>query len=382
MNIGLFTETFLPVVDGVGRVVVAYAETLSKLGHQVTVSAPHNKTVNKDQLSYQLIDYRAVPIPKINQYQAGFSNLDAKYKKQIAKIDFDIVHAHSPFLSGYEALRIAKQREIPLIATFHSKFYDDFYKITKSKFIAKQLLDLVMSFFNKCDEVWAVSSPAAEVLRSYGYQKQVTIMPNGVEMREVKSETVAQINRQFNLGDIPVFLYVGQINWKKNLIRILEAAALLKKEGMEFKLALVGQGPDMAEVKQKARELGLSDMLVFTGHINDINILNALYTRALLFAFPSLYDNAPMVLREAAAAGTPAVLIKGSDAAEGIEDRKNGYLCLNLSEDLALVFKEAINNPQNTANVGLKAKETIPVHWDHILTQTVERYQYLIEQKR
>lgn len=382
MNIGLFTETFLPVVDGVGRVVVAYADTLSKLGHQVIVSAPRNKTIKKDSLPYQLIDYRAIPLPKINQYKAGFSELDAKYKKHIAKVDFDIVHAHSPFLSGQEALRIARERNIPLVATFHSKFYDDFYKFTKSKLLAKQLLEFVMSFFNKCDEVWAVSTPTAEVLRSYGYEKPITIMPNGVDMREVKPEFIQRVNQSFKFDHLPIFLYVGQINWKKNLLRILEAAALLKKKGIQFKLALVGQGPDTKEIKQKAQELGLKDAIIFTGHITDTNILNALYARALLFTFPSLYDNAPMVLREAAAVGTPAVLIKGSDAAEGIEDGENGFLCLNTAEDLCRVFQEVMTNPQKTTQVGLRAKETIPMNWENILVQAVERYQYLIESKK
>ncbi len=379
MNIGLFCETFLPVVDGVGRVVVAYANTLSKMGHHVSVSTPRNKSIKKDQLPYNLIDYRALTLPKIKQYQAGFSKLDANYRKRIARTDFDIVHAHSPFLSGNEALCIARERKIPLVATFHSKFYDDFYKLTKSRHIANQLLDIVIDFFNKCDDVWAVSTPTAEVLKSYGYEKPVTIMPNGVEIRQADANSIELVNHRFLFEDLPLFLYVGQINWKKNLLCILEAAALLRKRGFKFKFAFAGQGPDAEEVKQKAQELGLADTVVFTGHITDNAILDALYARALLFTFPSLYDNAPMVLREAAVMGTPAVLVKESDAAEGVEDGVNGFLCLNSSQDLLRVFNEAISDPERTHQIGLKAQQTIPVSWDSILQHAVERYQFLID---
>ncbi len=56
--------------------------------------------------------------------------------------------------------------------------------------------------------------------------------------------------------------------------------------------------------------LGLNDMVIYTGHVTDTNLLDGLYTRADLLVFPSLYDNAPMVVREAAALGTPSLLAR------------------------------------------------------------------------
>ena len=131
MRIAQVTDTFLPVVDGVGRVAVAYAETLAKLGHEVTVSAPLHDTGHRGGFPYELVDYTGFKVPTAPQYKTGSPIMDDHYRRRMAMLDFDIVHAHSPFASGREALRLAKERDIPQVATFHSKFYDDFLKITK-----------------------------------------------------------------------------------------------------------------------------------------------------------------------------------------------------------------------------------------------------------
>ena len=126
LRIGEFSDTFLPVVDGVGRVVQAYAETLSAMGHQVTVVAPMYDTGARGGLPYELLDFIATPLPGMKQYRLGEAMLDAHYRKRIRMVELDIVHAHSPFTAGSEALRLASVRKIPLVATFHSKYYDDF----------------------------------------------------------------------------------------------------------------------------------------------------------------------------------------------------------------------------------------------------------------
>ncbi|MBO7364298.1 MAG: glycosyltransferase, partial [Lachnospiraceae bacterium] len=179
LRIGEFTDTFLPVVDGVGRVVQAYAETLSAMGHQVTVVAPMYDTGARGGFPFELLDFIATPLPGMKQYRLGEAMLDAHYRKRIRMVELDIVHAHSPFTAGSEALRLAAVRKLPLVATFHSKYYDDFLKTTKSESVAKMMTKFVVNFYNRCDEVWAVGNNTADVLRSYGYKGEVQVMPNG-----------------------------------------------------------------------------------------------------------------------------------------------------------------------------------------------------------
>jgi len=304
--------------------------------------------------------------------------LDAHYRKRIRMVELDIVHAHSPFHAGSEALRLAAVRKLPLVATFHSKYYDDFLKTTKSESVARMLTKFVVNFYNRCDEVWAVGSNTADVLKSYGYEGEVQVMPNGATLRAARPSDVEEVSRRFSLGNDPVILFVGQMDWKKNILTVLEACAELKKQGEIFRLLLAGQGMDMNGIQQKLDELGIQDRAQMLGHITDSSLLDGLYTRATVFAFPSLYDAAPMVVREAAVMGTPSVMVRGSTAAEIIRDGENGYLCENDPKDLARVLRDILDNPEKCRLVGETAKETIPVPWSKVLETAAERYERLV----
>lgn len=378
LNIGQFTDTFLPVVDGVGRVALAYAESLSRLGHQVTVGCPMYDTGFRGGMPFEIVDYKSAPLPGMKQYRQGEAPMDPHYRKRMRMIPLDIVHSHSPFTAGSEALRLAVQRKIPLVGTFHSKYYDDFLKATKSETLAKWGTKFVVNFFERCDEVWAVGESTAEVLRSYGYEGDIQVMPNGVNIRPVQKGAVEEVEHRWQLGRDPMFLFVGQMNWKKNIASVLDACALLKAEGRKFHLILAGQGPDMKEIEEKIYQNGLLSCTHLAGHVTDMALLDGLYARADVFAFPSLYDSAPMVIREAAVMGTPSVLVRGSCAADVVQENVNGYLCENTAESLKNVLLDVLDDREKLQRIGQAAQQTIPVPWDMLMEQVVERYQRLM----
>lgn len=379
MRIIEFSDTFYPIMDGVGNVVFQYATYLSRKGHECYVVAPETDTGWRGAWPFELVDYRGVRIPRLKSYEAGLPRMDLHYARRMNMIQADIVHAHSPFLSGREALTYARKRKVPMVASFHSKYYDDFLQITGSEKLARLGTQRVVSFYEQCDEVWAVSESSAETLRSYGYKGPLSVMINGMDIPEAQPGAVEEVTERYDLGALPVLLFVGQMNWKKNLDCVLEAAAGLERD---FRLVFAGQGPHEKEIRRRARQLGLSDRMVFTGHLTDRRLLNALYARADLFLFPSLYDNAPMVLREAAAVGTPAVVVRGSSTAEVVHDGVNGFHCENDPADLRRVADAALADPAVLAAVGARAKETIPVPWDRLIDQVLDRYAELVRVHR
>lgn len=381
MKVGQFSDTFLPVVDGVGRVVTHYAYLMGELCEACYVIAPRQVNLVREGFSFEIVDYRSFPVPRNPQYRAGIPALDLSYRKRLVEIELDIVHAHSPFVAGREALRIARRREIPLVATFHSKYYDDFYQTTGSKTLAELGTKYVVNFFAKCDQVWAVSSSTAQVLRDYGYKGPIEIMENGTDLKEPDPAAAKEAEERFALGNLPVLLFVGQMNWKKNIRRILEAVSVLVKEGRELRLVMAGQGPSEAEIKELASSLRLDDAVIYAGHISDGRILSGLYARADLLVFPSLYDNAPMVVREAAAVGTPALLASGSSAAEVVQDGVNGLLANDTSEEMAARIAWALDHPAELRQIGEAARGTIPKPWKDIVAQALDRYEQLIRSK-
>ena len=291
MRIGQFSESFLPIVDGVGRVVYSYARGLAKGGDECYVIAPQNNTGYRGGYPFELVDYSAFPVIGSPQYKSGLAVLDKHYLDRIEMIKLDVCHAHTPFFAGQEALRLCSKYNLPLIGTFHSKYYDDFYKATNAELIANIGVKFVVDFYERCDEVWTVSESSAVVLREYGYTGDIIIIENGTEMRPVRSEDKQAAIEKFHIdADNPVFLFVGQINWKKGILRLLEAAAYLKQRGEKFTVVLAGQGPDEEAVKAKADELNVAEHVLFTGHLSDTHLLDGLYQAATLFTFPSRYD--------------------------------------------------------------------------------------------
>ena len=381
MKILQFSDSFIPIMDGVGNVVYQYAMNLPAKGHECYVIAPMTDTGFRGGYPFELVDYMGVQLSSMKSYTVGVPTLDAHCQARLAMIDGDIVHVHSPFVAGQAGLAYANKRDIPIIGTFHSKYYDDFLQLTGVELLADVGTKYVVDFYNRCTEVWAVSESSAGTLADYGYKGKIKVMPNGTDIHPLRDVSVREAKDRYPVPDgVPILMYVGQINWKKNLRCTLEACGLLAKgeNAQDFCLLMAGQGPHEEEVKALAEELGIADKLIFTGHLTDHDLLNALYARASLFLFPSLYDTSGLVTREAAAVGTPSVVVKGSSAAEGMVHGENGFLCENTPEGLAAAIRDALSDPERLRRIGQKANETIPIAWSRLVDDVVAGYQDVI----
>ncbi len=380
MRVGQFSDTFLPVVDGVGRVVSSYAYEMGRCCEACYVITPLQKALYRGDLPFDILDFRSFPVPKMKQYRAGFPRLDLHYLNRIEHARMDIAHTHSPFIAGQEAHRIAKRKGIPLVGTFHSKYYDDFYQILKSRKLSSLGSEFVVEYFEKCDQTWVVSQATAAVLRDYGYHGTIEVVENGTARKQSSPENVQLATRTFALSDDPILLFVGQMNWKKNIRRILESFSLLKARGYRGQLVLAGMGPNADDIKKLADSLHLGpENVIMTGHVQAADLLDGLYERADLLVFPSLYDNAPMVVREAAALDTPSLLIRGSSAAEVVQDGQNGLLAEDTSADVAARLAWALDNLEAVKTIGRAAKATIPRYWDEVIEEVLGRYRELIQ---
>ena len=379
MIVGQFCDTFPPSLDGVGRVALAYCESLKKLGHAVYYVAPNNpKKEGSEDLSTVLS--ASIKIPT-ELHRIGVPWISPKYRKKLRGIPFDIVHAQSPFSAGLEAARIAKKLNVPLVATFHSKFYDDAMKVTHSKVLSRTFVNSIIEFFNKCDAVWAVNDGTAEVLREYGFGGKITVMENGTNLTKVDPKALEKVRKRIHYRPgVPLFLFVGQHNVKKNLDGVLRACAILKAQGLKFRLVTAGDGPDFEKLVRLSKKLGLESEVEFLGFMADFSELTALYSLADLLVFPSLYDNAPMVLREAAAMGTPGLLVSGSTSAENLRDGENALIAD--SETPEAIAEKILEGLPLVEKIGLQAQKTIPISWEKIMKKVVAEYEALIAEKQ
>ena len=143
----------------------------------------------------------------------------------------------------------------------------------------------------------------------------------------------------------------------------------------------VGTGYAMADLKELAAKLGLQKKIKFMGVITSRDDIREYYAAADLFLFPSIYDNAPLVIREAGAMETPSLLVSGSTSSENITDNFNGFLIENSVDSMATRLRELIQNPQTILPVGQNASRTIARSWENVAEEVLDRYTHLIERK-
>ena len=369
-----FIDLYYPNVDGVIHTVDRYATHMD-----AAVVAPTIEKGYQDKDDYPIRRTRSARIPFVG-YGWPMPEPSPRLKRFVDGFGADIFHVHSPFMLGHYAVKRARKLGIPVVSTFHSKYYDDFKRVTGCEWLARLGVRYIVNFYNKCDVVWACSEGTAQTLREYGYKGEIAVMPNGADpfiTSDFEAARAAAMERFSLPTDKKILLFVGQMVWQKNLKLVLDTLANLDDS---YCLLLVGTGYYEKQIRDYARQIGVMDRCIFTGRISDRETLEGLYLCGELFFFPSMYDNAPLVLREAASAGVPALLVRGSNAAECVTDKENGYVAEESVEAMAARIQEIFENKEEMRAVGLRASQTIPVPWEALAKQVGERYAAVVEQ--
>ncbi|MHB9056762.1 MAG: glycosyltransferase [Paludibacteraceae bacterium] len=383
--IGLFNDTFPPLMDGVSMTVFNYAYWLQKKAGNVCVITP-KMPHSEDDNDFRVMRYASVSTLVRKPYRLGVPYVDAAFMSKLLfshKTKFSIVHAHSPFSSGKLAMRTAHRQNIPFVATFHSKFRDDFKRLFKKDLIVDMILKEIIDFFESADEVWIPQASVEDTIREYGYKGKLVVVDNGTDfIIEEPIKPIKTAARQ-KLGvkvDEFMLLFVGQHIWEKNTRIIIEALDLLRD--FPYKMFFVGMGYAANDMKAMIEEKNLTSKVKFVGSIYEREIMRDYYAAADLFLFPSIYDNAPLVVREAAALHTPSILARKSTSSEIIRDNIDGFLTDNDAESLSDKIKEVLTSPERIDIVGENASRTIARSWENVAEEVLDRYKQLILRKK
>jgi 1,2-diacylglycerol 3-alpha-glucosyltransferase len=376
LKIGLFIDTFFPMIDGVVVAVDNFAKYLSNYA-DVVVFCPKGKTNYDDgKFPYKVIRSKAINV-KFYDYTLGLPQLDSKFKKQLENSNLDIVHINSPFMLGKIGVKYAKKHNIPVVATMHSQFKRDFQRAVKNPLIVNILLKKTMSVFNKCDICYGVNEDIRKLfVDEYGLKTKSAVQSNGTDMVPINNvdESNNYINKKYSLkSDDIVFLFVGRINLLKNILFLVESLKIVKKR-LNFKMIFVGQGPDEKILRQKIKELSLEDNIIMTGKIVDRNEMAKIYCRADLFLFPSLYDASSLVQIEAASQKTPTIFIEGAKTAGTIKNDINGIIAKNNIEDYADKIIKIMTDKNYYDKISEGAYRDLYITWEMCSKQLYSKY--------
>lgn len=384
-NVLLLNDSFPPLIDGVANAVMNYGESLPKYGYTPTVVTPDHPEADDTKFPYDVVRYPSIDLRKISGgYMAGLP-FSPEVQRSVAQKNISLIHTHCPIVSTMLARQLRETLKAPIVLTYHTKFDIDIANLIKSEILQEKAKQTLVKNISACDEIWAVSQGAADNLRSLGFEGSITVMPNGVDLPRgrVSDAEICKATAGYDLPEgVPVFLFVGRMMWYKGLRMILDALAKLKADNVDYRMVFIGGGQDFDEVKAYSEALLLGDRVIFTGPIRGRDTLRAWYCRSSLFLFPSTFDTNGLVVREAAACALGAMLIKGSCAAEGVTDGRNGILIEENAESMYEALKKLCANPSVMADVGEHAARELYMSWEDAVKLASARYGEVIEQYR
>ena len=383
ITIGLFTDAFFPMTDGVGMVVDNYAKRLIKYGDVCVFAPSYHEYFDDSVFPYKVIRCKSVKVPFID-YSLSTPKVDYSFLKQVNSFNFDIIHIHSPFTIGKVGVSYAKKHHVPLVGTMHSQYKQDFMRAVRNNILATKLTDILIKVYNKCDECWAVNSEVARIFyEDYGYKCLPKVMNNATEMLPVndKDKACKLINEKYNIGNEKVLIFVGRINNLKNVFFIIDALIELQKinPSFKYKMLFVGTGQDEEELKKRIAKNNLEDNVILCGKVTDRNLLACIYARSDLFLFPSYYDASSIVQIEAAAQKTPVLFLKDSAISATVTNNVNGFIEENDTKKYAERILNIFLNDELYHSVCENAYKDLYKNWDSKIEEVVGEYKILIK---
>lgn len=337
MRIVSFSNTYRPTVSGVVTSIDSFKLGLQNAGHDVHVIAPeHSGYIDSEPYIYRL---PSLDLPGELNFSLALP-LKSRISVLIEGIKPQIIHCQHPFLTGDLAASFAKDMDIPLVYTFHSR-----YDIITQRYIPAiaEIADLVVDdildrFFAKCELIIAPTPTTKNfIIENYNPKALIQVIPTPVNLDHYCDEAkIRQLRTTSQIDGKQVLLYIGRLAREKNLDFLMTVFALIQTKLPDTILMLVGGGPDRERLENLADKLKIRSSLIITGFV-DHAVIGCYASLADIFVFPSDSETQGLVLLEAMAAGVPAVAVK----APGCEDVLNdgGGLLVPLNEQ---VFSNAV----------------------------------------
>lgn len=324
MRIGIFSDTYLPDINGVVTSIVQLKDSLESMNHEVFIIANHN-SLFEIKLIDNVLYLPGIYIKKINNKMSSPWQLRAI--KLIKEMNLDIIHVQTEFGVGLFARKCAHKLGIPLIYTYHTTWEDYTHYINplQIKSIEKVARKMVRIFSKKlCDPAKAVIVPSQKtynLLTSYGVDLPIHLIPTGLNLERF-SQSHNSIREQYNIPlNATLALFVGRISIEKNLEVLLEAFKQIQDENIY--LLIVGAGPSLEHIKHALNLYNLNKIQCVGSVLNDLIV--PYYQSADCFVSASLTETQGLTFIEALASSN---VLFGADRqvlSDLLVEGKNGY---------------------------------------------------------
>jgi glycosyltransferase involved in cell wall biosynthesis len=326
LRIAMFSDSALPILNGVSISVDALIGELRNQGHSVHLFAPRCR--GPRDADPNTVRFRAIGTPWAPNYPIPYPPF---YRKllEFRRNRYDLVHTHTPFVTGLVGLRWAESHELPIVSTYHTLYdrYAHYLALAPKRYVRFRIAKHTNFYYNRVDHVVTPSEAALKWLRRHSIASPITVIPTGIRGRGFHNRS--EVRQE--LGITPeqrVMLYVGRLAREKNLPLLFEMAANVIRNDPLARLLIVGDGPFRSDCTRIARRAGIGDRTRFVGFVPRLEV-DRYYAASDLFVFSSITETQGLVVQEALSHGIPAIAVAGGGAGASIRDGLNGYVVRN-----------------------------------------------------
>ncbi|MFN3283742.1 MAG: glycosyltransferase family 4 protein [Pseudothermotoga sp.] len=334
MKIAMFTDTYIPQVNGVATSVSLYKRALEKLGHEVYVVAPIGP---KDDSIFAIggIQFKWEKNHVIPNSGRLLPLLNFVKQKKI-----EVIHSHAPFALGFRALTVQRRLQIPHLHTYHTLLVEYRHYIPKPLTPSARSVEEFSAWFcNMVNRVIAPTQKIRDELLRYGVNRPVDVIPTGIDVELFDSADEFNIRKRHNIDDrSKILLFVGRLAKEKNVVFVIQALKELLQRKNDAHLIIVGDCPERNSLEKVVREFSIESHVTFTGYMPR-KVLANYYRQADLFTFASESETQGLVVLESLAAGTPVVAVAKMGIADVLEDGQGALL---IREPILSEFVEKI----------------------------------------
>ncbi len=355
MNIGLFTDTFMPQINGVGSSVTTLAKELRAKGHKVYIFAPWAPNTIQNEDEKHVIRMPSMPFVFLKGFRVGLCYSPQTINK-IRKLNLDIIHTQTEFPVGTFGRILAKGQSTPVIHTYHTMYEEYVHYIANGKILTRKDAKKFSALCcNSADAVIAPTEKVKHTLENYNVTKPIHIIPTGINIEKFRKtnftdDFVKNLRKENGIGENnPTILVLGRIAKEKSMDVVLKAMPALFEKMPEARLVVVGDGPYKEILEDLAKEIGISDRTIFTG-AKPWTEIGKYYQLGDVFVTASISETQGLTFAEAMAAGIP-IIAKKDESIEGvIEDGRTGVI-FEKDEDLSDKIYALLSDKQKMVDI-------------------------------
>jgi len=331
MNIGLFTETYYPEINGVATSVYMLKNELEKRGHQVYVFT--TTTPGSPEYEHNVFRVPSIPFALISERRVGLF-YQPKLAHIIKKLNLDIIHTNTEFSLGIFGRIMAKEIGLPVVHTYHTIYEDYTHYITRFRALDSRAKAVARAYSRVCcntvEQVIVPTEKTKELLMTYHVHKNIAIVPTGIDLNKFRKEKhsreeVQVLRQKYGIKETEkVLLYLGRVSSEKNIEEIVSAMPDYMKIRENVKFVIVGNGPTLEKLENMVNQLNLTKKFVFTGS-QPWDTIGLFYRLGDVFVSASNSETQGLTYIEAMASGLPIVAKEDKCLEDILGEGQNGY---------------------------------------------------------